>query len=317
MNQNNPGGASKPRRSFYENPGRGVRRYLWAADLARGKDVIEIGCGYGQGSAFIAEHGANSVTGTDVDELALNFASAHYHRPNLHFINPAQGWSNSFTNQFDLAILFEVFEHVEDPAALLQEVSRVLREGGSVILSTPNRTHTELMYVHGRSPNPYHVREYYPDELISIVNQTFEVEGLFAEYSEADLGRTTGTLAEMRRLSAYNLSCRVPSFVKRFVPSRIKNGWLRLRGYSTAMAEEGRWREFRIEPVNKPADLDIRFETQLITGRVRPRQQSPSREISKTHAAELTYLRNAAPGASTPRSNLTCEFAFYVHHGQS
>ena len=56
-------------------------------------------------------------------------------------------------SSFDAAVCFEVIEHVADPAALVRELARVLRPGGTLAISTPNarmeRLHREI-----RGPRP-------------------------------------------------------------------------------------------------------------------------------------------------------------------
>src|SRR6516165_12777051 len=59
-----------------------MARYTFAARLARGKRVLDAGCGAGYGSAALAEI-AESVTGVDVAAEAVGYARAHYQALNL------------------------------------------------------------------------------------------------------------------------------------------------------------------------------------------------------------------------------------------
>ena len=61
-----------------------LARYTFAARLARGKRVLDAGCGAGYGSAELAR-GAQSVVGVDCAAEAVDFARAHYALPNLDF----------------------------------------------------------------------------------------------------------------------------------------------------------------------------------------------------------------------------------------
>ena len=61
-----------------------MARYTFAARLARGKRVLDAGCGAGYGSAALAECAA-SVTGVDVAADAIEFARAHYQGQNVAF----------------------------------------------------------------------------------------------------------------------------------------------------------------------------------------------------------------------------------------
>lgn len=259
----NPGGSLRPRGNFYSNSGRDVRRYVWAASYALGQDVVDVGCGHGYGSNFIAESGARSVLGIDVDEAGIRFAKRHYKRNNLSFAFYPTEDNPSQVRSFDLAILFEVLEHVSDPVRLLADMALILRSEGRLLLSTPNRFHTELMYLDGRSPNPFHLIEYYPDQVLSLLANNFVIEGVFVEYSLDDLNRTKASLENVRRLASYNRSCRVPPRFRRAIPKKLKLLWLHSRGFPTARSEDGMWGQFRIDQVEDLSKIDYRFEVQL------------------------------------------------------
>src|SRR5215470_2202642 len=61
-----------------------LARYTFAARLARGKRVLDAGCGTGYGSAELA-HAAVAVVGIDCAIEAVSFARANYRLPNLQF----------------------------------------------------------------------------------------------------------------------------------------------------------------------------------------------------------------------------------------
>src|SRR5437764_10313379 len=61
-----------------------MARYTFAARLARGKRVLDAGCGAGYGSAALAEV-SESVTGVDVAAEAVEYARGNYQAANLAF----------------------------------------------------------------------------------------------------------------------------------------------------------------------------------------------------------------------------------------
>src|SRR5215467_1277008 len=61
-----------------------LARYAFAARLARGKRVLDAGCGAGYGSAELAR-AALSVVGIDISAEAVAYAGANYQLPNLTF----------------------------------------------------------------------------------------------------------------------------------------------------------------------------------------------------------------------------------------
>src|SRR4029079_653565 len=69
--------------------------------------------------------------------------------------------------RFDLIVCFEAIEHVADPARALDELTRVLSDDGTLIISSPNRG----VYPPG---NPFHLHEYTAAELESELQSRFE-----------------------------------------------------------------------------------------------------------------------------------------------
>src|ERR1700722_18623468 len=84
-----------------------MARYAFAARLARGKSVLDAGCGAGYGSAELA-HSAFSVTGVDSAAEAVEFARANYRAPNLTFEQGSCEELPHTDGSFDLIVAFEV-----------------------------------------------------------------------------------------------------------------------------------------------------------------------------------------------------------------
>src|SRR3954454_2458666 len=88
-----------------------LARYAFAARLARGKRVLDAGCGAGYGSAELA-HAAQTVIGADVAAEAVDVAREHYRLPNLHFEQASCAALPHRDSVFDLIVAFEVIEHL-------------------------------------------------------------------------------------------------------------------------------------------------------------------------------------------------------------
>jgi SAM-dependent methyltransferase len=97
--------------------------------------VLDLGCGEGRFSAELARAGATAV-GVDVSPEALRRARARYPELELRAIPPRGPWPLEDAS-FDAVWSGETIEHVADTAAWLSEVRRVLRSGGTLLLSTP------------------------------------------------------------------------------------------------------------------------------------------------------------------------------------
>jgi len=147
-------------------------RYEFALPRIRGGDVLDMGCGCGFGSYLMAQNGARSVVGVDVAEDALQYAAQNYEAENLRF-ERMDVTSLSFpSEQFSAVVCLEVFEHVDDYEALLRESVRVLKPGGVLVLSTPNK----LVWSPNREKpiNPWHIWEFYREDFGRILNSHLE-----------------------------------------------------------------------------------------------------------------------------------------------
>lgn len=141
-------------------------RYLWASRLATGLNVLDAGCGTGYGLELIADGGARRTVGIDISELAVAEA-AKANRSDAVEVLEGDVRNLPFSNgEFDLAVCFEVIEHVEEPETVLDELARVLAPHGLLCISTPNRR----VYPPG---NPFHVHEYEPEEFAETLRHRF------------------------------------------------------------------------------------------------------------------------------------------------
>jgi ubiquinone/menaquinone biosynthesis C-methylase UbiE len=133
-----------------------IARYAFAARLADGARVLDIGCGTGYGTAELAQR-AQSATGIDISADAIAYAREHY--PAASFL-PASATAIPFpAGSFDLITAFEVIEHLENWHELLIEARRLLHPNGTFLVSTPNK----LYYAESRAkegPNPFHTHEF-------------------------------------------------------------------------------------------------------------------------------------------------------------
>lgn len=177
-------------------------RYLWAAPLAAGRRVLDVGCGEGYGSAILAGAGAASVTGLDVDERAVEHAKLSYSAQNLTFsAGSALDLSGFGAGSFDMVVAFEVLEHVTEQEALLDQVTETLAPDGVLVLSTPDR----LVYTEGQGrENPFHARELTEDELRALLGERFAHVSLWGQ--RASTGSRIASLdGGADRASAFSL----------------------------------------------------------------------------------------------------------------
>lgn len=125
---------------------RHVHRYLWTLPRVEGKRVVDVGCGSGYGSLLLS-WAAASVIGIDLDPTAIAHARRHY--PEVDYREAAA--DEPLGDEVDLAVCFEVLEHVADPDAVLRAIAGQSRR---LLLSMPNPLAV------GSHLNPHHVNDW-------------------------------------------------------------------------------------------------------------------------------------------------------------
>ena len=98
--------------------------------------LLDAGCSAGYATAYFAEL-VESAAGIDVDEEAIRQARSRF--PSIDF-QPAPLERIPHPDEaFDVVVCLDVLEHVTDERLAVTELFRVLRPGGTLILTTPNR----------------------------------------------------------------------------------------------------------------------------------------------------------------------------------
>ena len=93
--------------------------------------VLEVGCGNGQRLTGLRARGWD-VQGQEIDSLAGAVARDHFGLP-VHL-----GPISELAGGYDAIILNHVIEHVPDPVDILAQCRRLLRDSGTLVLTTPN-----------------------------------------------------------------------------------------------------------------------------------------------------------------------------------
>ncbi len=102
-------------------------------DAAPGEAILDVGCGVGQVVRALAARGFKA-SGIDVSQTSIDIA-----REDSDSCHVYDGKTIPFADHsFHAVGAFNVLEHVEDPVAFLDEMNRVLRPGGTMVVSSPN-----------------------------------------------------------------------------------------------------------------------------------------------------------------------------------
>lgn len=153
------------------------QRYEFFASLVMGKNVLDAACGVGYGSQILALAGAKHVTGVDIAPDAIREAKANFYEANTSY-QEADVTDLPFPDgSFEAVISFETIEHLQSPRSFVQELNRVLKPGGLLIISTPNR----FFGVKTSKPNPYHVSEMSFSEFTDLIGEFFVIQKKYTQ----------------------------------------------------------------------------------------------------------------------------------------
>lgn len=156
--------------TFWEH----VERYRFACSMTKEKDVLDVACGAGYGTAALLKSGAKTVIGVDISPEAVAYAKELYN------VDARLGTAENLPlpdSTVDLLVSFETIEHIQNPSLFLGECCRVLRSDGTLVISTPNL----VVYREGTPENPFHCSEMSVEEFARLMETQFEEVELYGQ----------------------------------------------------------------------------------------------------------------------------------------
>jgi len=103
--------------------------------IGKNKHVLDLGCWDGSIMERIQAHG-NQVTGIEISKSAIEKAK----KKGLEIFDLSLGmdWAKKVNKKFDVVFAGEIIEHIFDTDRFLQNIRKVLKKNGSLIITTPN-----------------------------------------------------------------------------------------------------------------------------------------------------------------------------------
>lgn len=148
-----------------------------------GIKILDVGCGGGLISMPLAQMGAQ-VTGIDANEHNVN-AATKYAKDNKIDVDlkhtTVEKLLPKLKQSYDVVISLEVIEHVANPKEFVQNLTKLIKPGGMIVLSTINRTLKSYVYaivmaeyILGWVPKKTHDHNKFvkPSELTKMINNT-------------------------------------------------------------------------------------------------------------------------------------------------
>jgi ubiquinone/menaquinone biosynthesis C-methylase UbiE len=161
-----------------------VSRYVFAKNwIKQNLKVIDIASGTGYGS-FMLSGQSNTCIGGDISfKDVLNAKINFKNKTNLSYIVCDAKKLPIKDNFFDLIVCLETIEHlsIENAQAMLCDFKRILKAGGTLLISTPNLTF--LKRIKQNNVNPYHIKEYAKDELCNLLTVYFEIKNIYGQFA--------------------------------------------------------------------------------------------------------------------------------------
>ena len=219
-----------------------LKRYAFARPFCESKKVLDLACGSGYGTHYLAPF-VKQIVGVDCSEEAVEYGRRRYAHPSVTF-EVMDACNLSFPDgYFDVVCSFEAIEHVRNFETYLAEVRRVLKHDGIYFVSTPCVSKTTE-----HPENPFHFQEWSPPDFRKLLERYFSSVRLYGQKrKESMLHRI------LRKADPWNLHAKLKF-------PRLTNTLSRMTG-TTGFAEMG-LSDFEIVEENfKAADYVIGFCT--------------------------------------------------------
>lgn len=147
-----------------------LERYKFACGYVKGKSVLDIACGVGYAGPMFIKSGAISYNGVDINDKLVGYANDNYASELIRY-SVGDICTFKMDKKFDLISCFETIEHIKDYNTAIKNLYDLLNPGGTLLISSPNRpvTSPNCNTLNDKPSNEFHVQEFIPEELLSIL----------------------------------------------------------------------------------------------------------------------------------------------------
>lgn len=167
------------------------RYHLALSYVKEGDIVLDAACGVGYGSYYIAANSnCSSVVALDISDEALDWAKKYFPSDKVSYYKVDLEGEFADTlpvKQYDIVTCFETIEHLKEDRTFLQQISKLLKPNGILLISAPDEDaipcYSNPYFDEGK--NPYHHRHYRIEELEQIViDYGFVVTDHYTQYND-------------------------------------------------------------------------------------------------------------------------------------
>lgn len=197
--------------------------YRFAVAYCKDRIVLDAGSGSGYGSAYLAEHGALSVCGIDIDASAIEESRKFFPQKNLEYRIQDLSNINGFSeHQFDVIFSSNALEHTQRVEGFFRAAWKLLKPEGCLIVIVPVARNARAMAE--ELSNPHHINIWSPLQWRYVQLQYFSEVRCFAHL----LTNAASSPAEIPKETEYSfpevtiedLNTRTDSYSAIFVSSK-------------------------------------------------------------------------------------------------
>jgi SAM-dependent methyltransferase len=164
-------------------------RYEFASTFVDGKVIVDCASGDGTSSSIFGRT-AQTVNAFDISSEAVERATQRDHPSSVVYRCASVTELPMDDKSADVFVSLETIEHIDADQAYLDEVTRVLKDDGMFVCSTPDRdVHSPGNTAEDKPWTPYHVREYDAEEFAQMLEKRFS-SVMFYGQNPASVGMT-------------------------------------------------------------------------------------------------------------------------------
>ena len=219
--------------------------YKEAAKMISGT-VLEIGSGEGYGIMELAPIADKYIA---VDKYDTYISDELKGENDITFIQTeVPPLKDVADNSVDFAVTFQVIEHIQNDELFLKEIKRVLKPGGKLIMTTPNVKMS-------LTRNPWHIREYSPEQMGNVLKsvfENFELKGVFGNKKVMDYyQKNKDAVMKITRWDILNMQYWMPRSLLQ-IPYDILNRFNRhsLQDNNEGIVNTVEYTDYSIDPSN-------------------------------------------------------------------
>ena len=129
-----------------------LARYEFAVGHARPGRLLDIACGAGYGTRYVADRREDlAAVGVDISDDAISYARDRYGNARVRFV-AADAFQFSDPEGFDTIVSLETIEHLPDAERFVSHLASLLRPGGVIVGSVPTTPSVDA--------NPHHLQDF-------------------------------------------------------------------------------------------------------------------------------------------------------------